>query len=190
MNNKKLILSVFILVVMAQIFVPAKMILDREDVIKTGKEFKFKVEPVDPNDPFRGKYINLYFNENTTHVQNESDWIRNEIIYVMFTTDNDGYAKIHSVFKEEPTDSEDFIETKVRYISSDSSNRLTVEYPFDRYYMEETKAKDAELNYMESLNDSSQVTYALVFVKNGSFVLKDVLINGVSIKDIIRKETE
>lgn len=54
MTNKKTLLSVFILVAIVQLYVPAKMILDREDILDTGKEYKFKTEPIDPNDPFRG----------------------------------------------------------------------------------------------------------------------------------------
>ena len=55
MIKMKILLSVFILVALVQLFVPAKMILDREDILDMGKEYKFKTEPIDPNDPFRGK---------------------------------------------------------------------------------------------------------------------------------------
>ena len=40
MINKKILLSVFILVALVQLFVPAKMILDREDILDKGKEYK------------------------------------------------------------------------------------------------------------------------------------------------------
>ncbi|MBX3042379.1 MAG: hypothetical protein KIT33_07310 [Candidatus Kapabacteria bacterium] len=46
----------------------------------------------------------------------------------------------------------------------------------------------AELKYRQSLQDSTAVTYASVFVKNGKAVLKDVLINGVSIRRIVEEE--
>ncbi|MBA4241981.1 MAG: GDYXXLXY protein, partial [Sphingobacteriaceae bacterium] len=52
MANKKLLLVTFCVVALIQLYVPAKMIFDSEDILTTGKEFKFKTEPIDPNDPF------------------------------------------------------------------------------------------------------------------------------------------
>lgn len=63
---------------------------------------------------------------------------------------------------------------------------LTIHYPFDRYYMEESKAYDAELTYIQSQQDTSKITYALVSIKNGDAVLKDVMISGTSIKEIVK----
>jgi uncharacterized membrane-anchored protein len=173
-----------------QLFVPAKMILDREDILDMGKEYKFKTEPIDPNDPFRGKYITLRYEEDVIEIQNEADWIRGEIIYVFLKTDNEGFAKIKSVSKENPTDNQDFLKTKVSHVTGNGSNKLTIDYPFDRYYMEESKAYDAELTYRESQLDTSQIAYALVSIKDGEAVLKDVLINGISIREIVIKERE
>ena len=54
----------FGLLVAAQLYVPASMILGRENTIKAGKEFQFRVAPIDPNDPLRGKYIRLDYEDN------------------------------------------------------------------------------------------------------------------------------
>ena len=190
MINKKILLPVFILIALVQLFVPAKIILDREDILDKGKEYKFKTKPIDPNDPFRGKYITLRYEDDMIEIQNDSDWLRGEIIYAFLTTDDEGYAKIQSVSKENPANNQDFIKTKVSYVTDDGSNKLIIDYPFDRYYMEESKAYDAELIYRESQRDTSQIAYALVSIKDGQAVLKDVLINGVSIREIVIKERE
>ena len=190
MINKKILLPVFILIALVQLFVPAKIILDREDILDKGKEYKFKTKPIDPNDPFRGKYITLRYEDDMIEIQNESDWLRGEIIYVFLTTDDEGFAEIQSVSKENPANNQDFIKTKVSYVTDDGSNKLIIDYPFDRYYMEESKAYDAELIYRESQRDTSQIAYALVSIKDGEAVLKDVLINGVSIREIVIKERE
>lgn len=50
------------------------------------------------------------------------------------------------------------------------------------------KANDAEQSYSRSLQDTSRVTYALVVIKNGDSVLKDVLIDGISMEEIVRTE--
>jgi uncharacterized membrane-anchored protein len=187
MNSRKIILIVFVLVALVQIYVPAKMILGRAIVISSGKEFKFKTAPIDPADPFRGKYIDLNFNDNTVEIQNKENWARGETVFVLLTTDNKGFAKIRSVLKAKPLDSQDFLKAKVDYIAYDGS-KLFIEYPFDRFYMEESKAYDAELTYNRVLPDTSQVAYALVNIKNGESVLKDVLINGISIVEIVKQD--
>jgi len=190
MSKKKLIIVVFILVAMVQLYVPAKMILDREDVLATGKEFKFKMEPIDPNDPFRGKYITLRYKEDRIQLQSENVWQRNEAVYVLLSTDKDGYATIRSVSKVKPAGNLDFVKAKVDFFTNDDNKNLIIEYPFDRFYMEESKAPAAEKVYNESLRDTTQVAYALVNIKKGDAVLKDVLINGISLQEIVKINNE
>lgn len=186
MNNKKILISVFILVALVQMYVPAKMILDKENVLEKGTEYKFKTVPIDPNDPFRGKYIRLGYTENKVAIPNEKDWIRGETVYVSLSMDYSGFARIKSISKGEPTDDQNFIKAKVAFVTGNDSNELIINYPFDRYYLEESKADQAESAYGQSRRDTVQITYALVSVKDGDAVLKDVLIDGISIKEIVK----
>lgn len=190
MDYKKITIIGFILTCLAQLFIPAKMIMDQEDVLKTGTEFKFRTRPVDPNDPFRGKYVTLDFKDNRFIYREDSEikFEGNENVFIEFTTDQDGFAKIAKVVKTKPTQP-DYLETKVDYINPINSGEteLWVYYPFDRYYMEESKAQPAEDAYREANRDTSQITYALVSIKNGSAVLKDVVIDGKSIKDLVEE---
>ena len=55
MIAEKLILPLFVLMVVAQIFVPARMIWKQERMLAKGTEFKFLTRTVDPSDPFRGQ---------------------------------------------------------------------------------------------------------------------------------------
>ena len=184
-----MILLAFVFVALAQIYVPAKIVLNRVQILGTGKEFKFKTAPIDPADPFRGKYIMLDFKETTIDIQKEEKWTRGETVNVFLTTDENGFAKIKSVSKLEPADKQDFLKAKVRFISYDGS-KLTIDYPFDRFYMEESKAYDAELTYNRSRRDTNSVAYALVNIKNGESVLKDVMIDGISIREIVKQEEQ
>jgi uncharacterized membrane-anchored protein len=187
MNNKKLILYAFILVALVQLYLPAKMILDKEKAISSGTEYKFKTAPVDPNDPFRGKYITLSFEENQFMVTDETEWIYGEDVYVILTTDEEGYAKINYVSKTEPFDDVDFVKAKVSRASFFNVRKLNIEYPFNRFYMGESKALEAEIAYAETWGNEAIVTYALVNVKGNEAVLTDVLIDGVSILEIVNE---
>ncbi len=190
MSRNRILLIAFILVALVQLYVPAKMILDKEGVLRSGTEYKFRTAPIDPSDPFRGKYITLDHDGTIVSVQDEQDWVEGEEVYVSLSTGEDGFASIGSISKGKPSGDRDFVRATVGYVSSDSSNRVTIEYPFDRYYMEESKAYDAELVYRESQGDTTQVTYALVSVKEGEAVLKEVYINGIPIREIVKNRLE
>ncbi|WP_372746450.1 GDYXXLXY domain-containing protein [Lutibacter sp.] len=186
MKNKTLLISLFIVVAFMQLFVPAKMILTQESILKTGTAFKFKTTPIDPSDPFRGKYIDLNFEENKFKIQNKKDWVLNEDIYVLIENNNQGFAVIKDVVKEKPSSEINFIKAKVQYIQSYKTiKNITIEYPFQRFYMEESKAKEAENLHREALKNEYTTTYALVYLKNGEAVLKNVFINNTPIQDAV-----
>lgn len=184
MNSKKIILSLFIVVAILQLLVPAKMIFEREDILNSGKEFHFKTAPIDPNDIFRGKYVALNFKENSIEVPIGNHWEYNETVYVEIKKDMDGFAAIETVSKLEPPADADYIKAKVSFVSTDKSNEIGIKYPFDKFYLEESKAPEAETAYRKSQLDTSQVTYAIVKIKAGESVLKDVIIGKVSIRNL------
>jgi uncharacterized membrane-anchored protein len=167
--------------------VPAKMIWDKENVLKSGKEFKFETAPVDPTDPFRGKYIALNYKENTYSSDNSSTWKEGDNIYVILKTNAEGFAVIDRVSKDKPAGDSDFVKAKIQSISGLRSNKITLAYPFDRFYMEESKAYEAEQVYNNTQRSSEEPTYALVHIKNGQAVLNDVVIGGVSIVEKVKE---
>ena len=186
--NQKITIPAFFLMVLAQLYVPASMIFQKERVIAQGTAYKFRTAPIDPNDPFRGKYITLSFNETGVKVENAEEWNNADEVYVYLTTDSSGYAMIQSIAKEQPKGRNDYIKANIDYIMTDTLSTVFVRYPFDRFYMEESKAPVAETIYNEAAIDSNQVAYALVMVMNGDAVVRDIFIDDVSITEIIRKE--
>jgi uncharacterized membrane-anchored protein len=185
MKNKKIVIVAFLLLVLAQLYVPAKMIWEKEKLLANGKEFKFITAPVDPNDPFRGKYVQLRFQQNSFPIPEQKDWKVNQEIYAKIGCDEEGFAKVEQISKERRADWEFYCKLKVRSIYK---YQLYFTYPFDRFYMEESKAYEAEKIYREAHRDQQQTTYALVTIKNGEAVLKDVCIDGVPIRELVVKK--
>lgn len=186
MKVRQIIFPAFILMVIVQLFVPASMIFKQENILKTGSTFKFKTAPVDPYDPFRGKYIWLNFEANQIGVTDKKDWEYNAPIYVKFKTDENGFAAIKGVSKKRPEQSEDFVEARVSHLFKDSlGDQLVVEYPFNRFYMKETKAYEAEVKYREASRDENIIAYALVKIKNGEAVIENVFLDEIPIGEIV-----
>lgn len=186
MKNKNILLILFLFVVMAQLFVPSQMIYNQEDILNTGKIVKFQCEPIDPNDPFRGKYITLKFKESAIKVKNLKEWNSNETIFAKIETSKDGFAKIKSISRTEPTDNSIYLKLKINYITEYEGNKIYLDFPFNHFYMNENKAKNAEKVYTESTIDTTKIAYALIATKNGEAVIKDVLIDNISIKELAK----
>lgn len=191
MKNKKYLFLLFLAVVAAQLYVPTQMILDQEDVLQTGTPFRFETEPVDPTDPMRGKYIRLRFKENKFQIEDVENWERNEKIYVVIKNTSNSYAKIVNVVKEKPSANTPYIKAKVDqvYDYNEDDKHIQIEYPFTRFYMEESKAKEAE-NLAQRNPNTNKKTYALVYVKNGKSVLNNVFVNNKPIKKVVEENRE
>jgi len=169
-----------------QLYIPVKMITGKEKVLKYGNEYKFKTAPVDPNDPFRGKFIQLRFDRDITNFRTDKHWRNGEKIYVLLEKNTGGFAKIKSVSKKQYPDNTDFVKAEVAYTVFDK--QIVIKYPFDKFFTEETKAPEIEKIYNSNNFNGEKPSYALVAVKNGDAVLKDLIINGISVKKIITQK--
>jgi hypothetical protein len=178
MQTRKKYFIGFVVLALAQVFVPMQMITTQRSISKKGTEFKFKIEPVDPHDPFRGKYINLRFDANRYTDMDVNNWSNGQSVYLGIGIDSLGFARIDKVYAEKPTRHSDYLKTKISYISNLKSRTiLNFDFPFNRFYMEESKAPEAENLTMRFDRDSSHVFHAVVYILNGKTALGEVYID-------------
>lgn len=186
---KKTALLLLLATCLLQWIVPAKMIWDQEQLYETGITYKIKTIPMDPNDPFRGKYITLnydistYKTEDISHLNLDRS---NKRVYVQLYQDEAGFAKIKSLSKTPPASTKEYVTAKVRYhVKKKEGYNLHLTYPFNTFFMEETKALKAEQLYRNALRNTDKITYSLVNIQEGNAVLIDVQVDGVSINDLV-----
>lgn len=185
---KNLVLILFGFMCLAQWAIPGKMIYDSENIISDGAVYKFRTEPIDPSDPFRGKYIILRFEANSIEFEDSTDFQAGQQIFVTFTTDSAGFAKVDDIHRTRP-EAENYLQTTVDYVTNyQDEHRVEFNLPFDRFYLEESKAPRAEQLYRDAQRDSTQVAYALVNMGAGQAVIKNVIINDKPIVDLIREQ--
>ena len=185
MKSKHLIVVSFVLMVAVQLYFPASMIWSKEKVIKEGVAYKFEVAPVDPNDPFRGKYIVIDVAEDAVANSEGMKWNDGEAAYASIGINERGFAYPTAISRQRPESEVNYIKVEVAYASPDM---IYIDYPFDRFYMEEDKAFQAEMIYNESLRDTNSVTYALVMVNKGAAVLQNVFVNDTAIVDLVNQQ--
>jgi uncharacterized membrane-anchored protein len=183
---KTVALPLFVVMCFAQWLIPGKMIYDSEAVIVEGTTYKFKTQPIDPSDPFRGKYITLNFDATSIVLADSDRWEYGEDVYITFTTDSAGFAKASGIFRG-PPDAEAFLKTTVNNFNTFDHFEVFFNIPFDRFYLEESKASQAEQLYWQAQADTTQVAYGLVAMGKGHAVLKDVIIHDKSVVEIINE---
>ncbi|ALM49133.1 hypothetical protein AMR72_09675 [Flavobacterium psychrophilum] len=184
----KNILIAFAVTALVQLFIPLKMIYDSYITETEGVEYHFKARPIDPNDPFRGKFITLDF-ELEAVATNDTTWQEGDTAYIILAKDENGFAEGKAVSREKPDGAVDYLTAKAKRLLDNSL--LFVSLPFDRYYMEESKAPAAESAYFKyAANQDYKPVYAVVAVRKGNSVLKDLIINGMPIREYVIKNRD
>ncbi len=183
----KLLIVLFAVMCVAQWIIPAKMVYESENTIAAGDLYKFKTEPIDPSDPFRGKYIILNFEADFIEFTDSTNWQEGQEVFVTFASDPQGYAVPLEIHHDKPA-SGNYLRTSVRNVNH-YQNKFHVQFdlPFDRFYLEESKASEAEQLYWQALRDTVQVAYGLVSIGKGQAVLQNVFVNDKPIVDIINE---
>jgi len=182
--NRGLIIGLFLCLSFIQITTPLSMIIRRESVLKAGAQFKFKTTPVDPYDAFRGRYVALRLEENYVPAVKEIKLSRGRTVYALITIDSQDFARFTAVVTARPSD-KPYIQTKVLYVTGD---KVYLDLPIDRYYMEETSAPAAERIYQEHAQRGKQDAYVMVRIKDGFAVIESLYVGAQTIEDALRQE--
>jgi uncharacterized membrane-anchored protein len=193
MKNTSVVLLTLLAIV--QLAVLASIINGRENILRDGVAFRFKTRPIDPADPFQGRYVSLGFENNfvpVTHRHTEGLRYR-EPIYAMIATNSEGFACFSGWSRERPAAGA-FLKT--RYLGEHTrwdqaarrseSQGIQIDIPFDRFYMDEAKAPRAEA----AVRDATRSTncWATVRILNGKAAVEDVIAKGQSLRDLAARK--
>ena len=186
MNKFIYIIALFLLFAV-QLFVPAQMVYQQEDALDTGTAYKFKTQPIDPSDPFRGKFIVLNYEMDSfeTNDQSWNDYQGNVFVYLK--TDAEGFAEVKTVSKNKLDTPDDYFTAESNY---NFNGKVNFDLPFNRFYMNENKAYDAEVSAREAQADTTRTCYGLVYIKNGAAVLDNVFIDDTPIQEFVEEYQE
>ncbi|WP_341878016.1 GDYXXLXY domain-containing protein [Defluviitalea saccharophila] len=179
---KKKLLAVFIVIAVIQLAIPLSMIIRREITLSRGEVYKFQVEPVDPYDPFRGRYVDVRLKNDALIVSKDFESRPGQKVFVTLDKDQKGYAKFAGIQLEKPKQG-NYFATKILYSFEDDYGKqeIHVEIPFDRYYMEEKLAPKAEQVYREEIDNA----YLTIRFLKGFGVVEQLFINEMPIEDYL-----
>jgi uncharacterized membrane-anchored protein len=195
----------FALFAIATLAVPLGIIARYENVRSNGAVHKLRVAPVDPQDPLRGRYVRLHFADEKVLVSKKLGEIfwreEKSLAYVRLKKDAAGFS-VPAEFSWEPFkgDGTNYITVDRFYLSygrrEAEDKEVSLHYPFNRYYLPEQIAPEAENAYFASVrnnpnsgnvaDDKRGVTYVTVRVLGGKAVLEELYINGVPVREAVR----
>ncbi|WP_404424405.1 GDYXXLXY domain-containing protein [Nibricoccus sp. IMCC34717] len=168
----------WIVLALAQCGVPASMIIKAERVKRLGAEVRLVLAPIDPSDPFRGRYMALSF-EIEREVLAKPSGLRDDVpLFLELTVCEDGFAKGTALSVAKPASglyveipSSDWHEGPF-----DKKNGIRVRLPFRRFFVNETRAKAIEaaaqkLTNARRENPSAPPVFARARVSGGQVVL-------------------
>jgi uncharacterized membrane-anchored protein len=183
MNKLKSFFAFFAVLSVFQLAVPVWMIANREMTLRHGRQFRFRTAPVDPYDAFRGRYVALQFEQNSAPVPADEKLAMNQKVYAQLAEDEQGFARIVNVTVNRPSE-EAYVECRV---SSITDSLVYLQFPFDRYYMDEKLAPAAEAAYREHSRREVRDVYVTVRVKDGNAALEELYIERMSIREFLRR---
>lgn len=188
--SKQKKIFIFLSVIVIVLTVPIYLSISSENLLNAGveHEYKFRLRPVDPHDLMRGKYIRLtYPGINQIDYADSTDVFNpGDVVYVSVKRDTGNFAQFEYAYSKPPSTS-NYFTTKVGYTARGRLFRrnMSILVPFDRYYLKEDYAKQAEDTYRELSRNENM--YAIVVIKDGEHVLKDVYVNDTLLPQYLRE---
>ena len=170
-------LIVLLLVVLAQLAVPASLIWKREQTLRRGSVWKFRTAPVDPVDAFRGRYIALEFETETHEIAMPSTVEDGATVFVTLRTEADGFCDIDQVMTTPPA-GDDYIAARL--------NGKRVSLPFDKYWVTERDAPAAEAAYRDQSRRDKRNAFVTVRVFRGDATMEQLYLDNQPLGEFLR----
>jgi len=190
---KKIILS---LVILAQLVVPAFMVYKYENTLKNGELYRFKVRPIDPYDPFRGRFVYLSFDRQLVTYNGAESIKYGEFVFASLSKDTEGKAVFNEMFTEKPTTGNYL---KVKFfkdygVYDKPANVYKIGFIFDRYYSRESKALKIENAIAENsrrqgiADEEIETVTAAVRIKDGLGVIEELYVGDLTIHEYLAQQ--
>lgn len=198
--KKSLKITLLIFMVILQLAVPLYMMRSHQITLNEGQQFKFKAAPVDPYDPFMGRFLSINLEQRSIQVDDIRQYRSGRTVYIILENEEGGYAKVSGISFNRPNNTS-YFKTKIAYIENTygsvmelNTNSLSpipgkVHFviPFNRYYLPENLALKAEKEWNKLFTSRSNEVFITVRIYQGNAVIENVYISGESIVDYLNK---
>jgi len=181
MNGRRLRVLLFVVVAAVQLAVAGGAVIRSELALRTGEVFRFRIQPVDPVDAFRGRYVAIRFALDRAPAPDGLELRHNQWVFVPLQVDSEGLAAFGPATLDRPA-SGAYLRLRSGRVYPDEEGQRSawVTMPFNRYYMDEDLAPQAE-RAVWSVPRGQREASVTVRVRNGVGVLEELYIDEVPI---------
>ncbi len=184
MKTKKTWMAIaFLALIALQLFVLVWHIYSYEAVLKKGEVFYLKVTPVDPFDPFRGRYVALEFeglNELAKNLDNHEVKRETSCAYAVLQKSENKPDSFARLALKEPQ-GESSLKVLLTKKSASSPPLFLVKALNSRYYMREDLAPLVDM----LLRGNVHTVFAKVRVLGAQSVIEDLVVSEVPVSKFI-----
>ena len=103
-------------------------------------------------------------------------------IYAVLGKDEEGFAKIINLTPYKPSSGQDYLKTQIRYIYN---KQITLDLPFQRYYLNEKATPEAENYYFTQVRSTTSNSYITVRILGGHAALEELYLDGKPLPEIL-----
>ena len=176
-------LGLWALLAVAQLAAPAWMIVGQERVLRGGVQVKLHTRPVDPADFFSGRYVALGFAvEQLSRELVRGHFELEDVAYLELRDGAEGFAEAVALYKDKPAGAL-VLQCRVQSLSPPT---VQVELPFNRFYMDEHLAPQAERVYRAQAADPVD-SFVTVRVLDGRGVIEELYLGGKPVATFLRE---
>ncbi|MBV7433561.1 GDYXXLXY domain-containing protein [Cardiobacteriaceae bacterium TAE3-ERU3] len=165
---------VMLLLCMAQVGYVLNTIVQAELTLSEGSTYRFKTQPVDPYDPFRGRYVWLNFALEDELFMSDgktcAEWRLAPALYGVLSRDAEGIASITELTMEQPKSTDALRLAGIKC----GQDGIYINLPFHRFYANELLAPELEAQAREHSDNS----YLVVRIR-GDYAVPENLEIGV-----------
>ncbi len=174
---------------LAQLAVPAQMALHQVMVRARGVQLKIRCAPVDPVNPFMGRYVRLNLSGEVAAPKSRPGRAGGmQDAWVTYSLDKEGFVEPAALCWVRPKDTPSL---KVRTTGFVQDDKTRFSYPFDRYYMNERKAPEVDRAMAGGRWDLRPgEVFVTVRVLGDTAVLEELYLDGKPALEYLRGQAE
>jgi uncharacterized membrane-anchored protein len=171
---------------LVQVALIALLVLDRVQILRTGREVTLQTIPVDPRDFLRGDYVVLAYGISAVSDGALSPATKGMPVFVKLEPGTDGFYKMVSVYKEPVpvTGNEILLRGRVDSGSScrDSTRAfcgsVNLHYGLEQYFVPQGEGKE-----IEKARNQGKVAVVAAVTPDGRAAIKRLLLDGKPVYD-------
>jgi hypothetical protein len=166
---------------LTQLAVAGAGIYRSELALRTGEAFRFRIQPVDPVDAFRGRYVAIRFAVEHAPVAEGATVRPKKPVFIPIEVGDDGYAVFGPADIEAPEEG-GYLRLRAGVVTPDEEGRMQVwvAMPFRRFYMDEKLAPEAERAVWSGPRGEREASVS-VRIRDGFGVIEELYIDGVPV---------